>query len=215
MNLENNKYKTAQTTILSKETLEFITGMLLGDGNISLKQQAKNARMHFTQKSEDFITLIYNVMKDNGLVKANFKKYNHLDKRTNKVNTSFKFGSLSNIYLTEIYHQWYAKVGGVNKKILPLNISELLTPRAFAFWIMGDGCFDKQGGTIILATNNFNLIEVTTLQTILKSKFDITTTISKSGNNQFRMVIPRREVVKVIELVQNYFIISMLYKLGL
>ena len=41
--------------------------------------------------------------------------------------------------LTELYQIFYITGLSGNKKIIPDNIYDLLTPRALAHWIQGDG----------------------------------------------------------------------------
>jgi hypothetical protein len=56
---------------------------------------------------------------------------------------------------------------------LPLNLDSLFTPLAFAFLIMGDGSWDKMNSRLVLHLNNFTLIEINKFQSILFSKFNI------------------------------------------
>ena len=56
--------------------------------------------------------------------------------------------------------KWYSKIDGKSFKRLPEDIESLLTPIALAFWIMGDGGWDKSRNRINLYTNWFTLSEV-------------------------------------------------------
>jgi hypothetical protein len=85
-------------------------------------------------------------------------------------NISFITRPLKSLF--PIYNLWYK-----NKvKVLPTNISNLLTPLAIAHWIMGDGSVLKEGGKM-LCTNNFSKQEVLLLINILQNKFNIHTTL--------------------------------------
>jgi hypothetical protein len=44
-------------------------------------------------------------------------------------------------FFTELHKQWYLQRDGKNIKIVPKQIGKLLTARALAYWIAGDGCF--------------------------------------------------------------------------
>jgi hypothetical protein len=72
---------------------------------------------------------------------------------------------------------WYTKVNGKNVKVIPDNIYSLLTPRALAYWISGDGSFEKSGSVTILCTDSFTAGEVDLLRTILLNKFHIDSTL--------------------------------------
>ena len=50
-----------------------------------------------------------------------------------------------------------------DKKIVPENIAELLTPRSIAFWIMDDGQQVKKGG-VTLCTDSFKSDEIDKLK---------------------------------------------------
>lgn len=57
---------------------------------------------------------------------------------------------------------WNTKIENRNIKIVAKNISELLTQRAIAYWIMGDGTYNKK--YIFISTESFTKIEVELLQ---------------------------------------------------
>jgi len=61
------------------------------------------------------------------------------------------------------------------RKVIPGNIYEYLTPLALAVWIMDDGGFANY--CIRLTTNSFKLKEVELLQDVIKSKYNLETTI--------------------------------------
>jgi len=58
-----------------------------------------------------------------------------------------------------------------NKKIVPYNIEEYLSPLALSVWIMDDGgCYARVSSGLKIATNNFSLNEVEFLANILRKK---------------------------------------------
>lgn len=70
-------------------------------------------------------------------------------------------------YFTKLYNTWYY-IKGI--KVLPKNISQLVTPLGLSYRIMGDGSFDKYGGglgRVSIYTDNFTFTEVKLLQIIL------------------------------------------------
>ena len=62
-------------------------------------------------------------------------------------------------------------------------MNTLLSPRALAFWIMGDGSFDRSTGRLQLHSNWFTLHEVKTLQSFLLEKFYISSYLKPSANS--------------------------------
>jgi hypothetical protein len=49
----------------------------------------------------------------------------------------------------------YTTEDGKYIKALPANMNELLTPRAIAYWISGDGSFNKKQRYIVISTESF------------------------------------------------------------
>jgi LAGLIDADG DNA endonuclease family len=193
--------------IFLPETKELITGMFSSDGHLQLI--TKNLRLHFHLKDQTFIDHLYLKLSINNLVKA--KPHKNLY----KTYTSYKFSTLSLPCLTEIYHHWYTKFNGRKIKIVPSNISELLTPRVMAYWLMGDGYFNKTNKAIFFCTDNFTKSEVDNLQSILLNKFCINSTIFHKDKKYYRIYIPRKDTINLSVLVYPYLIESMLYKIGL
>lgn len=72
------------------------------------------------------------------------------------------------------------------KKVIPLNISDYLTPLALAIWIMDDGTWKKPG--VRIATNSFTLEEVELLKLTLENKFNIKSSLHKN-NKQYQLYI--------------------------
>jgi hypothetical protein len=191
--------------------------MLLSDGYLSLPVSCKNARLQLAQFDKEFIEHLYDKLKV--LVRTGPKETIQYLKETNKTYTCYKFSTLVYPYFTEIYPHWYSKVNSKNIKKLPYNISELLTLRAIAYWIMGDGTYDKQNKAIKISTESFSETEVKTLQEILLSKYNIRSNkyySNKSKNlEQYIIYIPRKDSINLSVLVYPYFTNNMLYKLGL
>ena len=73
---------------------------------------------------------------------------------------------------------------------------------------MGDGSWDKSGSRIILHLNNFTLIEVNRIQSILLSKFDISSSVVKTPHSDkergYVLKISARDVGKVRALVSDH-----------
>jgi hypothetical protein len=69
-------------------------------------------------------------------------------------------------------------------RIIPANIGDLLTGRAFAHWIMGDGSANRSG--LVLCTDNFTLAEVTLLRDLLMSKWGIQSTVLMHGKTPIK-----------------------------
>jgi hypothetical protein len=100
-----------------------------------------------------------------------------------------------------------------NKKIVPLNIYDILNPIAISHWIMGDGAKLNKG--LVLCTDSFTLQEVIRLQNVLLIKYNIESTIQGWRNGRPRIYILQESMPKLINLIKPHILPSMLYKLHL
>jgi hypothetical protein len=190
--------------------------MLLSDANLNFcSPRSKNARMRFHQKSKLFIDHLYEKMTLNNLVRAKPHLSKQIDKKYNKIRESYKFNTLTFPYFTEIYPTWYTKINNKNIKIVPPNISDLLTPRAIAYWLMGDGSYIKASGRISFATHSFSINEIELLQNVLLAKYNINSNRYAANSSQYVIYIPRKDAINLAMLVYPYLIESMHYKIGL
>jgi LAGLIDADG DNA endonuclease family len=79
--------------------------------------------------------------------------------------------------------------------------------------MMDDGTSLKNKG-FKFSTNSFTLKEVQNLASILKTKYNLDTTIHKSGlNNKYNIYVPKTSFIILREIVKPYFHPTMLYKL--
>lgn len=76
-------------------------------------------------------------------------------KKTGKVYYSIRFRTLVHPSLNKYHDLFYRK----NKKVVPDNLQDILTPRGLAYWIMDDGSKSIHGQTKI-HTESFTKVEV-------------------------------------------------------
>jgi hypothetical protein len=117
---------------LPQNLKEILIGLFLGDIYATKRSVNGNTYLYFGQSviHKDYIYHLYDL----------FKSYCNLepttsnrlpDKRTGKIYTRITFITYSLPCFNEIYCLFYLKEGG--KKIVPLNIGELLTPIGLAY----------------------------------------------------------------------------------
>jgi len=153
---------------------------------------------------------------DVGIVGAKPYTYLYYDKRTGKTYTSYNFNTLSLLILATLHSQWYTTIEGCSIKILPTNLSDILTPRAIAFWVACDGSYHKRDGVIYLSTDSYTLIEVQRLQTILLEKLYINSTYGTHGKvDQYRIIIAKASMPAFQSLIAEYLPSMMAYRAGL
>ena len=96
------------------------------------------------------------------------------------------------------------------KKIVPLELYNLLDYEALAYWIMGDGT--KTGNGMVLNTQSFTVKECVFIISILIHKFDLKCSLY-SQRGLPTIYIHSGSMKKIKNKLIPYFPISMQYKL--
>lgn len=194
---------------------QIMCGLILGDGNLRLN--GKEALISIQQIHPELVQGLWEICSQYKLVTTPVKS---IQRKHWKL--VYYFQTLTMPYFTNIYNIWYFKESDGNIKKLPANINELLTPLAFAYWIIGDGGFDGSGrglGRLSLHTQNFTLDEVKILQNILFNKYNIQSSVYKGGHNDqnrgWIIRIPGKSLSIVRSLCTEHMYSSIKYKLGL
>ena len=184
--------------------MQMITGLLLSDATLVKKYANGGTYLQLAQSviHGPFIVFVHNLMYTAGLCNmtapststavANGYKYLYLS-----------FATRSFVSWNVLHSAWYQE--GI--KVLPHNISDLLTPISLAYWLMGDGGWNGNG--INLATNNFSRTEIELLVSILASNFGLHCSIQSRN----RLYIWARSVPKFVEIVRPHMEESMMYKI--
>ena len=78
---------------------------------------------------------------------------------------------------------------------------------------MDDG--GKASSGLKIATNSFSLDEVEKLANILRKKYNLKTSVIKTGAlNQYNLYISKTSMKDLVEIIKPYFHSSMYYKLN-
>ena len=160
---------------MSKPLKDLLVGLILGDASIR-KVGIDKARLTFDQsgKKTDYFNYVYDFLKSENLVSAEAKLRPFTDSRY--PGTNYSAWNLTTDSLESLRPLADAFLDAQGKKMIPTNISEYLTPRSLAYWIMDDGQHVARGG-VTLCTDSFKHEEIIVLQDALKSNFDLKTTI--------------------------------------
>ena len=98
------------------------------------------------------------------------------------------------------------------KKVVPLDLYNMLNYEALAHWIMGEGTKVNKGLT--LQTQSFTIQECVFIISILIHKFNLKCSIHMQ-RNQPTIYISSKSMVKLIPLIEPYMCNSMKYKIGI
>ena len=202
---------------MSKGLKEILIGILLGDASIR-RSGINKASISFAQSGQkkDYFNQVYNSIQKENLPLNEPNLRNFVDPRyPNKVYSAISFSSKPSEDLRPIADLFLDANG---KKIVPSNISDLLTPKSLAYWIMDDGQHVNRGG-VTLCTDNFKHEDIVKLQEVLKSKYNLKTTIHvKKGvaNTYERIYISKNEAFESLKpSISEHMEKSMLYKLNM
>ncbi len=149
---------------LSKQQLDILTGLMLGDGNLEFNGY-KGTRLQVKQSAEkkEYVFWLYNQFEDIT------KTPPQLRTDTNQ----WYFGTRAFENLEEFRKLFYVD----HKKVIPRNITELFqSPLTLAVWFMDDGRLDyreKSHYAYHISTDSFTESEVQVLQKLLLERFGI------------------------------------------
>jgi len=215
--ISNNKYSLGKNMFYKKITnyVRYSTpmsdyhrsvfiGILLGDAHIrKIGLEKNNARISFKQSMSNFPYCWY-VFTELFSYCSSFPRLEWTKIGTKKY-CLIIFGTRNYPCLNELYDMFIDK----GKKRVPVDIYNELTPIALAHWIMCDGGFLHKG--LILCTDSFDIKDVINLMNVLLIKYNISSTIHRSGNLP-RIYISRKEIHKLVNIVNDHIIPFSKYK---
>ena len=190
-----------------EDVYSVLVGSILGDC-FAERLPSGGVRFRFKQSviHMEYLFFLYEFFRDRGYTN------NNLPVKKKLGNTNYEFYYFSTYAFSiwfDIYKLFYTSS---KKKVIPINIEELLTPLALAIWIQDDGTFKNPG--VRIATNCFTKEEVELLVKVLETKFNIKSTLHKNNSN-YQLYIKKESMSLLKKLVLPHMVPSMFYKLGL
>jgi len=194
-----------------------LTGVILGDAH--LRRTGNKAYLTIEQsiKKAEYVNYLNDLFQKGGFNLEDIRTYTRNDARYSKINQSLYFKTESTEELRSLADVFLDSEG---KKKIPSNISEYLSLRSLAFWIMDDGQQVKRGG-VVLCTDSFKSEEVNTLREALKSNFNLITSIhtkksnsSESSNIYERIYINKSSLDEIKPTLKEHMHNSMWYKIN-
>lgn len=207
---------------LTQEQKDLLVGTLLGDGNLQTDTQGRTWRYRALQQAShsNYLDQKYKVLKD--LCNTPPTSSEVVDSRTGKTSERRHFNTLVHASLRHYGNLFYTLNPITNQmtKDVPLNIEQLLTPRAVAYWYMDDGALKWLGrsNAMRICTESFSEPGVKRLQKALKNLYNIDTQLVKKTNNNrfvgYRLAINEKNSAAFRELIRPYLIHPMGYKVS-
>jgi hypothetical protein len=196
---------------LSQELKDITIGLLLGDLYARKQKLGVNTCLAFRQGilHEDYLIHLYQKFQD-FCPQGPKIQVPKPDIRNGKVHKSIYFSTYSLPSFNELHKLFYFD----GKKVIPLNIAELLTPLGLCYWICDDGCFDKNKKFVLLCTESFTMVEVELLIAALNSKWDLKCYKVKRDSS-YRIIIPSYSISSLQSLLAPIMPSMMKHKIGL
>lgn len=177
--------------IIPEDIKEILVGILLGDGHISRISSTANSRLHFgqTTKHKEYFKFVYNIFKSFCAVNYIPSFSTNIDKRNNEIYYSFHFVTMQ-LPCFNLFRELFYKFG---KKVVPINIYDLLTARSLAFWIMDDG--SRHGEGLHISAYGFSEEDIDRLLFVLQDKFKLKCSIHFNRDKKPRIYIKNRWIL--------------------
>lgn len=193
-----------------------IVGQILADGYV--ERTHTNCRLSFSFGTDykEYANWIYFLFEDycsNGVysVLSSTKGKQYINYRL-KTRTLSLFNKYRDIF--------YILEGGKYRKIVSMNIQDILCPIVLAHLIIGDGTFSHKDGRIRIYTNHFSLLECNMLANAIVTNCNIQCKVlfdrvGRSGDKQYILTIGKKELIKLQGMVSHHMHKSMLYRIGI
>jgi hypothetical protein len=193
----------------NEDLISVIVGNLLGAG--WAENRAGNTRFHIHMGSPnvEYLMWLHNFYAFRGYCSHKLPVLKRNIGSNNKVYFSSKFRTWTYSNWNWIYDHFFFK----GTKVVPSNITLLLTPLALAVWILDDGGVHPSG-LIISTYNFFKKNDLNLLQKALINNFDLVTSVIRVAKNGLVLHLPRGQLSKLSNIVKLYMVPSMYYKLN-
>jgi len=207
INASHRKFFDNPQIELSQRQQSIILGTLLGDGCLKTSNVSSYLTISHTYKQKEYLFWLYEELKS--ICPTAPKSYISKGKYE-----TWYFASESRKDLKEINDKIYTPKKAVNKWWAD-QIDEL----ALAIWFMDDGTLsyiNKKRSDFSFATNSFSEEENYLLASVLKTKFDIDTSVkplNKKSGLQYNLYIHDNSFDKFSNLIDANVVPSMRYKL--
>ena len=192
---------------MTKRQRAIVVGKILGDGTLEKNGNYSRLRVCQCDKQKDYVYWLYEELKPFVTSKIRLVK----PKSYRNAMDQFRFDTYSLPIFEEYRNTFYES----KKKIIPSSIDELISdPITLAVWYMDDGYKRTDNSGLYLCTSSFTNDENSILKNCLYKNFEIDSNIHFAGGYA-RLHIPSRSVLQFCNLISQYLVKSMFYKIPL
>jgi len=201
---------------LPAELFQIAVGMILSDA--CMYKVSNHALIKFEQGyiQEEFLFHLFFLFKDYCFMIEPGKRIQLYGDRIGLIK-SLWFKTFSHVYFDYLWELFYKSSCFARKKKTAIKfinkglISNHLTERGLAYWVMGDGSLNKK--SMILHTQSYLEEENLILSKELNDKFGFKTKTVPHKNKYWVINFSTEDTVLLSKLIKPYIIPSMIYKL--
>lgn len=191
--------------LLTQRQHDVLIGMLMGDGNLRLRDKNALFRVEHSEKQRGYLFWTYHLFKEFTLREPS---------ETLRKNHKSLFYSFTT-FTHPVFNYYYCLFYKNGPKMITKEILEMLTPQSLAVWICDDGSYSNSGEHIILCTNSFSLQEHKLMQRYFKEKWSLNCSIRFRDQKYYYLSFYKEDTKKLIKIIENYIPIDELrYKIG-
>ena len=192
--------------LLTQQQHDVITGMLLGDGNVRLRDQNSLFRVEHSERQKNYVYWTYFL----------FKEFTMSEPMVSSPRGHHKYSMYSFTTFVHpvfnFYHDLFYKTG---TKRITKQILDMLTPQSLAVWVCDDGSYSNSGQHIILCTNCFTLEEHKLMQEYFKEKWGLNCSIRFRDGKYYYLSFYKKDTQKLISIIREFIPTQDLkYKIG-
>lgn len=186
-----------QKLLVTDRQLEILVGTLLGDSYIYPK-----GKIQIAQSSKQLPYLLWKYEELESLSYGPPTQIERYDIRSGKIYSQSRF------WLRQYFRSWRSTFYPKGKKIFPKEFEKYISPLSLAVWYMDDGNY-SEGRNVKIAADGFDLESRSNLKNMLFKKFNLESTLHKSG----KLRISNKSLNRFFDLVAPFIHSSMSYKI--
>lgn len=206
LNYMGNTVGSREVEKLNKEQEQILIGKLLGDGCIETNGFYPRLKIDHCQMQKEYVFWLYQKF---SLISGRSPTIiGQFNKKYNKTYYNCRFATKS----LQIFKCWQDLFYKGKRKIVPENVSDLLSELSLAIWYMDDGYRRRDCKGVYLCTSAFRLSEQKILQKALMRNFSLKSTLHYVAGN-VKIYIPAECAMKFCNIIRKYVIPSFSYKL--
>ena len=194
---------------INGQLFEIALGMALGDA--SLPRAGREAHIKFEQgyKQKEFLYHLFHLFKGYCFMKNPGSRRQLSGPRVGEVK-SYWFKTFSHADFTPLRNSLY--LDG-RKRIEEGFLSEQLSPRGLAYWVMCDGSLHREGKILTLHSQSFTEGENQLISAVINKKWDLSSQCIPHKKKYYVVQFPGRDAPLLRQMLIPHLVPTMMYKL--